>query len=67
MGRPQFSVSNVPYLWEKSKVLHYTRAFLVEYPYSQKGHASTQILEGQVEASAFGQWPKTPNFCVHLH
>ncbi len=64
---PQFSVSSGPYLREKSKVLHYAGAFLVEYSDSQKGHAGAQILEGQVEASAFGQRPETPNFCVHLH
>lgn len=64
---PQFSVSSRPYLWEKSKVLHYAGTFLVEYSDSQKGHASAQILEGQVEPSAFGQWPETPNFSVHLH
>lgn len=64
---PQFSVISGPYLWEKSKVLHYTGALLVEYSDSKKRHASAQILEGQVEPSAFGQRPKTPNFCVHLH
>lgn len=55
------------YLWEISKVLHNAGAFLVENSDSQQGHASTQVLEGQVEAFAFGQRPKTPNFCVHLH
>lgn len=50
----QFLVSYGTYLWEKSKVLHYARAFFVEYSDSQKGHASAQILEGQVEPSAFG-------------
>lgn len=59
--------TSVSYLREKSKVLHHTGAFLVEYSYSQKGHASTQILKGQVKASAFGQWTKTPDFCVHFH
>lgn len=61
------SVSSHTNLWEKSKVLHYAGTFLVEYSDSQKGHASAQILEGQMEASAFGQWPETPNFCVDLH
>lgn len=64
---PQSEVSHGPYLWEESKVLHYARAFFVENSDSQEGHAGSQVLEGQMEPSAFGQRPKTPNFCVHLH
>lgn len=62
----QFSVS-YSYLWEESKVLHYAGTFLVKDSDSQEGHTSTQILEGQVEPSAFGQRAKTPDFSVHLH
>lgn len=55
------------YLWKIGKVLNYAGAFLIEYSDSQDRHAGTQILEGQVEASALGQRSKTPDFCVHLH
>lgn len=65
--RRSFHFRSGPYLWEKGKVLHHAGAFLVEYSDSQQGHASAQILEGQVEAFAFGQWSEATNFCVHLH
>lgn len=67
IGNEKSVVTSASYLWEESKVLHNAGTFLVENPHSQKRHTGTQILEGQVETSAFGERPETPDFCVYLH
>lgn len=55
------------YLWEEGKVLDDAGTLLVENPDSQQGHASAKVLECQVESSAFGQRPETPDLSVHFH
>lgn len=55
------------YLREEGKVLDNAGTLLVENSDSQQGHASAQVLECQVESSALGQRPETPDFSVHFH
>lgn len=55
------------YLWEEGKVLDDAGTLLVENSDSQQGHASAKVLECQVESSALGQRPETPDFSVHFH
>lgn len=57
----------VKYLWEKGKVLHHTGTLLEEDADGQEGHAGSQVLEGQVEATAPGQRAKAAHLGVHLH
>lgn len=55
------------YLREEGKVLDDAGTLLVENSNGQQGHASAEVLECQVEASALGQRPETPDLRVHLH
>lgn len=64
---PPTHCASPAYLWKIGEVLNYAGTFLVEDSDGQDWHAGTQILEGQVEPSALGQRPETPDFCVHLH